>query len=211
MLPRPLRALVISLAAFVIAASVASIAGVAPDIQKASIGTAYAALALLGASLALGPISLLRTNRFPMVNTMIRRDLGIAAALLAIAHTAIALKAHIANGIAPNFLPSPAPIDKLPVAFIVANNVGLVAVLLLTAILLISNDSSLRRLGATRWKRAQSSAYIAAILTVAHGLLYQILEQRRTVLVLLFGAWSLSVLALQLIGRSRRLKWNSHT
>jgi sulfoxide reductase heme-binding subunit YedZ len=209
MLPRPLRALVISLAAFVIAAPIASIAGVAPDIQKASIGTAYAALALLGASLALGPISLLRTNRFPMVNTMIRRDLGIAAALLAIVHTSIALKAHAVDGIARNFIPSRSQVDGPGV--IAANNIGLLAVLLLTAILLISNDSSLRRLGATRWKRAQSSAYIAAILTVAHGLLYQILEQRRTVLVLLFGALSLSVIALQLIGRSRRLKWNTHT
>src|SRR5205809_7932830 len=55
-----------------------------------SIATAYAGLALLGATLLIGPWNILHARPNP-VSTDLRRDIGIWAALLSGAHVAIVL------------------------------------------------------------------------------------------------------------------------
>ena len=85
-------------------------------------------------------------------------------------------------------------------AFGAANYTGLVAALLFLILLAISNDLSLRAMGAQRWKRSQRWAYVAAALTVGHGVIFQHVEGRHTVwrAVLYLGVGV--TLALQLVG-----------
>ena len=205
MLPRSVRALTIALSAFIIATTIASISGVTPKVQKASIGSAYAALSLLAVTFALGPLSVLRTRRYP-VSTVLRRDCGIAAALLALLHTIIGLRVHMKGDIARYFLPSSTHLQRSDILFLSANHLGLISALVLTALLFLSNDWSLRKLGSTKWKRWQRSAYFAGAFAIVHGAFYQIVENRRVALVALFAAMIAVVVFLQLFARSRRLK-----
>ncbi|MEO8335055.1 MAG: hypothetical protein ABI664_08785 [bacterium] len=58
-----------------------------------SMSTAYAGLALLGATFAIGPLNILRSRPNP-VSTDLRRDLGIWAGLLAIVHFLVGWQVH---------------------------------------------------------------------------------------------------------------------
>ena len=59
-----------------------------------SMATAYVGLALLGATLVTGPLNILRRRPNP-VSTDLRRDLGIWAGVLAVAHFLIGLQVHM--------------------------------------------------------------------------------------------------------------------
>jgi DMSO/TMAO reductase YedYZ heme-binding membrane subunit len=98
------------------------------------------------------------------------------------------------------FLPS-APPTAQNTAFITANYVGLGSVIVLAVLVTISNNISIRRLGLPRWKSVQRKVYIAAVAAIVHGLLYQLLEKRMTVLVLFVILVSIAVAVLQLNGR----------
>ena len=80
-------------------------------------------------------------------------------------------------------LPGPFRLD----AFGLTNHVGLAAAILLAGLALISSDKWLGRLGPIRWKRLQRFALVAVGFTVAHGLVYQVLEGRAILLMLLIG------------------------
>jgi methionine sulfoxide reductase heme-binding subunit len=54
-------------------------------------------------------------------------------------------------------------------------------------LLAISNDLSLRTLKTRRWKSLQRWAYVAFVLTAAHGIAYQSIEKRRVPWVLVFS------------------------
>ena len=65
-----------------------------PDtIWRLSMGTAYAGLLFLAAALIIGPLNVLRSAPNP-VSTYLRRDIGIVAGVLALAHTIIGLLVH---------------------------------------------------------------------------------------------------------------------
>jgi DMSO/TMAO reductase YedYZ heme-binding membrane subunit len=65
---------------------------------------------------------------------------------------------------------------------------GTVVGLLFVLLLAISSDLALRRLGPKTWKRLQRSSLLAFWLTVAHGVAFQILEDRYLALFLLVAA-----------------------
>jgi sulfoxide reductase heme-binding subunit YedZ len=86
-----------------------------------------------------------------------------------------------------------------------ANHLGLLAGLLLVLLLVLSNDWSLRRLGAQRWKGLQRWNYAVFGLVLAHGVLYQVLEKRIAGWVITFAVLSVLIIALQMAGfRGRR-------
>ena len=72
-------------------------------------------------------------------------------------------------------------------------------------LLTLSNDLSLRALGTARWKSLQRWNYAGFGLVLLHGAAYQFIEKRAVLLVGVFGAVVLSVVALQVMGY-RRLK-----
>ena len=174
--------------------------------ERISLATAYVALGLLGVTLSLGPLNVLRERPNP-VSFDRRRDFGIWSALFGLAHTAIGLTVHLRGRMWLYFLPAPESPGVLGLRtdpFGAANYAGLVAALLLLLLATISNDLSLRRLGTERWRTIQRWAYLLAGLTVVHGALYQLIEKQRLPLVGLFVALAAAVTVLQLAGRRRR-------
>lgn len=165
--------------------------------QHLSIALGFASLALLVATMVLGPFNVLRGRPNP-VSFDLRRDTGIWAAILGLAHTAVGLTVHMRGRMQLYFLappdhPSPLLIRLDP--FGLANHAGLVAAALLLGLLALSSDRALRALGTARWKRLQRATYFLALLTLAHGIGYQALEKRplrvMAALVLLSGAGTL--------------------
>src|SRR6185295_5484217 len=111
----------------------------------ASIATAYVALVLLAITLAFSPIAALRGRRY-QVSTDLRRDMGIWAALVAVAHVVVGLQVHLRGKMWEYFV-HPIKGVMLPRfdPFGAANYSGLAAALLLVVLLATSNDASLRR------------------------------------------------------------------
>jgi methionine sulfoxide reductase heme-binding subunit len=71
------------------------------------------------------------------------------------------------------------------------NYTGILAAVVFTLLLALSNDGSLRRLEVERWKSLQRWAYAGIMLTAAHGFAYQEVEKRiapfKVVLFIVFG------------------------
>lgn len=169
-----------------------------------SLATAYASLVLLVYVLALGPLNVLRGRPSP-VSTNVRRDAAIWAGAIGLLHLVAGLQVHLRGKMYLYFLN---PDNHLPLhvridAFGVANYTGLVAGAILVLLLLLSNDLSLRRFGTPRWKALQRTNYVAMVLVVIHGALYQITEERRLRFVALFATLCLVALVLQLAGVRR--------
>jgi len=180
----------------------ASASGMADLRTRMSLGLAYAATVALAVTLCLGTVNLIRCRPNP-VSSDLRRDIGIWTALLAIGHTAIGLTVHFRGQMHLYFL-SP-PDQRLPGPlrldlFGLANDLGAVAVVVFVGLAAISSDAALARLGTVRWKRWQRSAYIAAALTAAHGISYQLLDERQAGLVALVVSLGVLILAAQYYG-----------
>lgn len=96
-----------------------------PDIRhRLSLGTAYAGLAFLAATLGMGPWNLLRKRPNP-VSFDLRRDMGIWAGALAIVHTAIGLTLHLRGRMWMYFFKRLHPPTLQNTQFGLANFVGL--------------------------------------------------------------------------------------
>lgn len=170
---------------------------------RLSMATAYSALLFLGATLALGPVRVLRGRHSP-ANTYLRRDVGIWAGILALAHTAAGLTVHFPGRMWKYFLDRAPTWSTLPHlrldGFGAANYTGLASALVLILLLALSNDRSLRALGTPRWKGLQRWNYVAFTLMAAHGVLYQVLESRAVPWIGVFVASVVAVAILQLAG-----------
>jgi sulfoxide reductase heme-binding subunit YedZ len=157
-------------------------------VSRASIGTAYAALLLLTATLLLGPLNVLRKRANP-VSFDLRRDFGIWAGIAALAHTVVGLNVHLRGKMWLYFVDASHHLRKD--AFGVGNYTGIVAAFVFVLLLALSNDISLRKVGIDRWKSLQRWAYAAVVLTAAHAIAYQQIETRsapfRVVLYVLLG------------------------
>jgi sulfoxide reductase heme-binding subunit YedZ len=171
---------------------------------KASMATAYVALALFAITLAFGPAAALRHRRYP-VSTDIRRDFGIWSGIFALVHVAVGLQVHMrgkmweyfAHASGGSVLPRLDP-------FGLANYAGLAATVIFAALLVTSNDMSLRRLGASGWQRIHGLTNWALTLTALHGVAYQWIEKRPWAFVFLFAALALLSIGPRL-SRSRRV------
>ncbi|MGI9188812.1 MAG: hypothetical protein ACR2F9_01605 [Longimicrobiaceae bacterium] len=169
---------------------------------RISMATAYTALALLGLSLTMGPYNVLRGRPNP-VSTHRRRDIGILAAGYAWLHTVAGFQVHFRGRIRFYVLdPADNALRLDPFGF--ANYAGLAALLVVSALLVLSNDFSLRTLGTARWKRLQRCNYAALGLLVGHGALYQLIEKRSAAWVAAFLLCVVLIVALQSAGFRRR-------
>jgi methionine sulfoxide reductase heme-binding subunit len=175
-----------------------------PVTQQLSKATAYAALLFLAAAIIVGPLRVLRGESNPL-STYFRRDIGIVAGILALAHTIIGLQVHLKGDFGQYFFyRSPTGLDGLRHdTFGVANDVGLLATAIILLLLIFSNNLSIRTLGAARWKRIQRLSYVASILVVIHGLLYQIMEKRALAFILCLVFVTVAAALLQFSGFKR--------
>ena len=185
-----------------------------PDVKyKWSMSTAYVSLLLLGATLLTGPLNVLRRQRNP-VSTDLRRDIGIWSGLVGLAHVAIGWQVHMGNMLLYFFEEDKATkvLSLRADLFGFANYAGLAGGLILVMLLALSNDLSLRKLKAPRWKYWQRWNYLFYGLVVVHGVSYQVIESRKLPYPLLLAALILTVLFIQLMGfthyRKNRLEFN---
>ena len=179
---------------------IAYIATPPPDVRhRLSMATAYAGLIFLTASLCFGPWNILRRLPNP-ISFDLRRDVGIWTGILAILHTAIGLTVHLRGRMWMYFFKQLRPFKLQTTQFGFANFAGLGAALLFVMLLVISNDFSLRTLGTRRWKSLQRWTYVAVVLTVAHGIAYQLVEKRHSPWVFIFTVLMIAVAAIQILG-----------
>lgn len=180
-----------------------------PDLRhRLSLATAYAALIFLAVTLALGPWRVFTRQANP-ISFDVRRDFGIWSAILALVHTGIGLTVHLRGRMWMYFFKRLHPLAIQNTEFGAANYVGLVSALLFVLLLVISNDLSLRSLGTRRWKSLQRWTYIAAILAVVHGVLFELVEKRHLPWVIVFTAIVAIAAAIQAAGylfRRRRAR-----
>lgn len=162
-------------------------------------GTAYSALALLVFCLCLGPWKVLRGRPNP-ISFDLRRDVGIWAGIFALIHTGIGLTVHLRGRMWMYFFRQLHPLRIQNTVFGAANYVGAIAALLFLGLLTISNDVSLRSLKTRKWKWLQRWTYAAAILTVAHGVLFQTVESRKAPWLIAFWILVAAALTFQAAG-----------
>jgi sulfoxide reductase heme-binding subunit YedZ len=166
-------------------------------ISQLSIGTAYPALFLTAAAMLLGPFNVLWQKPNP-VSFDLRRDLGIWAGITALLHTLVGLNVHLRGRMWLYFVDEHHRLRRD--AFGLGNYAGAIAAVVFLLLLTLSNDLSLRKLGAQRWKFLQQWAYAGAILTAAHAIAYQHVEKRISPFQAVFYATVGILLAFQLFG-----------
>ncbi len=162
-------------------------------------GTGYVSIILLAATLLIGPINIY-TKRVNPVSTDLRRDVGIWCGLTGLAHVVVGIQVHMGNIWLYFFkaVEGEHSYEFRKDLFGFSNYAGLVAGLLLVILLLLSNDISLKWLGAKRWKNIQRWNYIFFGLVLAHGIMYQIIENRASTIIILFSL----IMILPLVGQS---------
>lgn len=175
-------------------------------ISHLSIATAYPALFLTAAALLIGPWNVLTMRPHP-ISFDLRRDLGIWAGLIAIAHTAVGLNVHLRGRPWLYFVDQHGRLRRDLFGF--SNYTGAIAALVFLLLLAISNDLSLRKLGTARWKFIQRWTYAAAALTIAHAIAFQQVEKRKVPYETVVWVTALAVCGLQIAGWSKRARQSS--
>lgn len=174
---------------------------------RLSMGTAYAGLLFIAATLIIGPLHVLRGTTNPL-STYLRRDIGIVGGIFALIHTIIGFQVHLRGDIIQYFFyRTPKDIYSFRHdIFGLANYFGLADTLIVLVLLTISNNLSIRTLGATRWKAIQRWNYVGAIFMLTHGVLYQTIEKRMIAFVagLLIVAAAVTVMQFSGFWRTRQ-------
>lgn len=173
---------------------------------KWSMATAYAGLALLGFTLLVGAVNVLRSRPNP-TSTDLTRDAGIFATLVITVHVAVGLFVHMGGNPLLYFFFPAGETHLIPLRydpFGLTNWLGLAVTLILVVLFATSNDLSLRRLGTKRWKTLQRMNYFLFSGVALHGIVYQVLEKRTVPLILLLVLMIGVVVILQLAGFTMR-------
>jgi sulfoxide reductase heme-binding subunit YedZ len=177
-------------------------------VHSLTIGTAYVSLAQLAATLLIGPWQLLRRQQRNPANINLRRDIGIWAGLVGVAHVVFGFQVHMGGNILHYFFRPDSWLPQINV-FGAANYLGLAATLVLLALLLLSNDLSLRTLKGRRWKAIQRFNYVLFAAVLLHTWGYQFEVQRVWIMPAVSIALTAAVLAAQAIGyRYYRMRWD---
>lgn len=168
-----------------------------------SMATGYAGIILLATTLLIGPLNIYAGRANP-VSTDLRRDVGIWCGLTGLAHIVVGIQVHMGN-IWLYFFKAVQGEDSYRLRndlFGFSNYTGLLAGLLLVILLLLSNDISLKLLKTKRWKSIQQWNYALFVLVLLHGMMYQVIEKRIAVIIILFSLIMLLPIIAQSIGFS---------
>ncbi len=173
--------------------------------------TGYVSIFLLALSLVLGSINLL-LKRKNSVSTYLRRDIGIFGGVLAVVHSVTGLFVHLRGKMWKYFLVETDQGYSINLEnFGIANYTGAIAALLIILLIIISNDYSLRKLKASRWKSMQRLSYLMFILVLIHSIFYSIVLDHKSYIFYLYIPVLLVVLIFQFIGMKIKLKRHAIT
>jgi sulfoxide reductase heme-binding subunit YedZ len=180
-----------------------------PDkITRLSFSSAWPALALLAATLVIGPWRSLR-GKPALLSHDLRRDIGIWAGIAGVFHAVIGQCVHLRGRPWLYYVYEKLDQHTVPLrhdVFGFANFTGLAAALILALLLASSSDAMLRKLGNRRWKTWQRWNYACAALAVLHTFGYLLgIEAIRAGSIAFAAACTASALIAQLLGwRARR-------
>ena len=183
-----------------------------PDVlTRLSFATAYPALVLLAITLVIGPWKVIRRRGNPLSSDL-RRDIGIWAGILGVAHTVVGQCVHLRGRPWLYYVYSPQEHHHgmRHDVFGFANYTGAIGVLLLACLLATSNDWSLRRLGKQSWKRIQRWNYFVIALAAAHAIGYLVIEKQKLPFDSVIAACIAIVLIAQAWGYSRRRRLSAN-
>lgn len=170
---------------------------------KLSVSSAYVSLLFFVIAIGMGPVDLWRNKKTPL-SSYLRRDLGIWSALLAVFHTLAGLQVHLGGKFWHYFVYPSDQAHLIPIRydfFGLTNHLGLLSAIVMVFLLVLSNNRSIKRLGAAKWKNWQRSAYVLIMFLPLHGVIYQALENRLgSVYSLLLGVMTFVALSLQISG-----------
>ena len=164
-----------------------------------SMATGYVSIILLAITLLIGPLNMYLKKLNPVSNDL-RRDTGIWCGFIGLAHIVFGIQVHMGN-IFLYFFKAVEGDDAYKLRddiFGAANYTGLAAGLILLILLLLSNDLSLQWLKTKRWKNIQRWNYLLFALVLIHGILFQIIEKRIMVIIILFSI----IMIIPLVGQS---------
>jgi methionine sulfoxide reductase heme-binding subunit len=175
-------------------------------LERLSTATSYASLVLLALALIIGPLNVLRAKPNPL-SSYLRRDTSIVAGSVALIHVVLGVQVHMGGDLVQYFFRRKHGGGIVGIrfdAFGITNDLGLIATLIFLVLLAISSNAAIRKLGPQRWKTIQRWTYVAALLVVAHGFVYQVLEKQKFAFVILVIAVTTAVATLQVSGFWRR-------
>jgi methionine sulfoxide reductase heme-binding subunit len=178
-----------------------------------TLGCGYLSLGLIALTLLIGPLKLVSQRRNP-VNINLRRDVGIWVGITGILHVIFGLQLHQRGQILLYFFEPAQDGGWQPQLnlFGTSNYLGLMATVILIALLVTSNDLSLRKLKGKRWKILQRFNYALAGLVVVHTLAYQMVSRREEVFTTAVILLMVGVLLAQSVGLFLYHRWRlSHT
>jgi sulfoxide reductase heme-binding subunit YedZ len=178
-----------------------------PDvISRASFATAYPALALLAATLLVGPWNVLRRRANP-VSSDLRRDMGIWAGILGLVHAVVGQFVHLRGRPWLYYVYGPGEHHHgmRHDLFGLANYTGALGVLLLAALFAMSNDISLTRFGTRKWKQLQRWNYAVFALIAVHSIAFQMVEKQKLQWVVTVSICIGAAVIMQIAGITRRL------
>jgi sulfoxide reductase heme-binding subunit YedZ len=169
-------------------------------VQAWTIGLGYLSLALIGATLLIGPLGL-RVRRRNPVNVYVRRDVGIWAGITGVVHVLLGSQAHF-NGEILRYFFFVRENEAIPLTdlFGLSNWFGLAATVVLLGLLALSNDLSLRMLRGPLWKWLQRFNYALIALVLIHTVGYQLVVGREAPFAGVTLVVTIAVLAAQLAG-----------
>jgi sulfoxide reductase heme-binding subunit YedZ len=175
-------------------------------ISRASFATAYPALALLATTLLVGPWNVLRRTANP-VSSDLRRDLGIWAGILGVVHAAVGQFVHLRGRPWLYYVYGPGEHrhGMRHDLFGLANYSGALGVLLLATLFATSNDLSLKRFGARKWKQLQRWNYAVFALVAVHSIAFQMVEKQKQPWVITVSICIAAALIVQIAGVTRRI------
>lgn len=200
--PRALRHLTLAAVAALSMAAIFVALHTPYTVYGLSMASGYIGLLFLSIVLILGPWNVLRSRPNP-ISTDLRRDVGIWAGVLGLMHVATGIQVHFPGRFWLYFL-SP-PDQRHPVSirhdlFGFANFTGLGATLIVVLLLALSNDVSLRALGARRWKAWQRWNYAYILLVIVHTVAYQLSGHTALVFVSASSIMILGAVMMQVAG-----------
>jgi sulfoxide reductase heme-binding subunit YedZ len=176
-------------------------------ITRLSFATAWPALALLAATLVIGPWRTLQAK--PVALSLdLRRDIGIWAGIAGVLHAIIGQCVHLRGRPWLYYVYDSKERHTFPLRhdlFGAANFTGLIAALVLLALLAMSNDASLRKLGAVQWKGWQRWNYACFALVATHTFGYLLgIESLKWPFIIVAAVCVAGTACLQIAGYRRR-------
>lgn len=177
-----------------------------------SMSTAYTSIILLGSTLILGPLNVLKNENNP-VSSDLRRDIGIWCGLIGMVHIIVGIQVHMGNIFLYFFkaVDGDESFQFRDDLFGAANYTGIIAGAILLVLLLISNDVSMKLLSRGKWKKIQQFSYFLFIFTLIHGIMYQVIEKRSLALVVIFSCLMVVPIIFQIRGFTHTNRKNNQT